>query len=51
MKHVIRQYRLESGAQEVAYMEEMFTEFSGRKSFDINTAKSNSDLLQCSRNI
>jgi len=32
MKHVIRQYKLESGAQEVAYMEEMFTEFSGRKS-------------------
>jgi hypothetical protein len=32
MKHVIRQYKLETGAQEVAYMEEMFTEFSGRKS-------------------
>jgi hypothetical protein len=32
MKHVIRQYKLESGSQEVAYMEEMFTEFSGRKS-------------------
>jgi len=31
MKHVIRQYKLEAGAQEVAYMEEMFTEFSGRK--------------------
>ena len=32
MKHVIRQYKLEAGAQEVAYMEEMFSEFSGRKS-------------------
>jgi len=31
MKHVIRQYKLEAGAQEVAYMEELFTEFSGRK--------------------
>jgi GNAT superfamily N-acetyltransferase len=31
MEHVIRQYRMEAGAQEVAYMEEMFTEFSGRK--------------------
>jgi hypothetical protein len=31
MKHVIRQYKLEAGAQEVAYMEEMFSEFSGRK--------------------
>lgn len=31
MNHVIRQYRLEAGAQEVAYMEEMFNEFSGRK--------------------
>lgn len=31
MKHTIRQYRLEAGAQEVAYMEEMFHEFSGRK--------------------
>ena len=31
MNHVIRQYKLEAGAQEVAYMEEMFTEFSGRK--------------------
>ena len=29
MEHVIRQYKLEAGAQEVAYMEEMFTEFSG----------------------
>jgi GNAT superfamily N-acetyltransferase len=31
MNHVIRQYKLEAGAQEVAYMEELFTEFSGRK--------------------
>ena len=31
MKHVIRHYRLEAGAQEVAYMEEMFSEFRGRK--------------------
>ena len=31
MEHRIRQYRLEQGALEVEYMEEMFTEFSGRK--------------------
>lgn len=31
MSHVIRQYRLEPGALEVQYIEEMFTEFSGRK--------------------
>jgi hypothetical protein len=31
MEHRIRQYKLEQGALEVEYMEEMFTEFSGRK--------------------
>jgi hypothetical protein len=31
MDHRIVQYRLEQGALEVEYMEEMFTEFSGRK--------------------
>jgi GNAT superfamily N-acetyltransferase len=31
MEHVIRQYRLDQGALEVQYIEEMFTEFSGRK--------------------
>lgn len=31
MEHRIRQYRLDPGALEVEYMEEMFTEFSGRK--------------------
>lgn len=31
MEHRIRQYRLEQGALEVEYMEEMFNEFSGRK--------------------
>jgi GNAT superfamily N-acetyltransferase len=31
VSHVIRQYRLEPGALEVQYIEEMFTEFSGRK--------------------
>src|SRR5688572_16716536 len=31
MEHSIRQYRLEQGALEVEYIEEMFTEFSGRK--------------------
>jgi hypothetical protein len=34
MEHSIRQYRLESGALEVQYMEEMFTEFSGKKTAD-----------------
>jgi GNAT superfamily N-acetyltransferase len=32
MNHIIRQYKLEAGAQEVAYMEETFTEFAWRKS-------------------
>lgn len=32
MEHKIRQYRLEQGALEVEYMEEMFMEFSGKKS-------------------
>ena len=31
MEHRIVQYRLEQGALEVAFMEEMFTEFSGKK--------------------
>jgi GNAT superfamily N-acetyltransferase len=31
MDHSIRHYRLEQGALEVAYMEELFTEFSGKK--------------------
>jgi hypothetical protein len=31
MEHRIRHYKLEQGALEVEYMEEMFTEFSGRK--------------------
>ena len=31
MEHVIRQYRLEPGALEVEYIEEMFTEFPERK--------------------
>jgi len=31
MEHKIRQYRLEPGALEVEYMEELFTEFAGRK--------------------
>jgi GNAT superfamily N-acetyltransferase len=31
MEHRIRQYKLEPGALEVEYMEEMFTEFSGKK--------------------
>src|SRR5262245_59472631 len=31
MEHRIRQYKLEQGALEVEYMEEMFTEFSGKK--------------------
>ena len=31
MEHRIRQYRLDQGALEVEYMEEMFTEFSERK--------------------
>jgi GNAT superfamily N-acetyltransferase len=31
MEHRIRQYRLEQGALEVEFMEEMFTEFSGKK--------------------
>ena len=34
MEHVIRQFRLEQGALEVQYIEEMFTEFSGRKTAD-----------------
>ena len=34
MEHVIRQYRLDQGALEVQYIEEMFTEFSGRKTAD-----------------
>jgi hypothetical protein len=34
MEHRIRQYRLEQGALEVEFMEEMFTEFSGRKTAD-----------------
>jgi GNAT superfamily N-acetyltransferase len=34
VSHVIRQYRLEQGALEVQYIEEMFTEFSGRKTAD-----------------
>src|SRR5688572_25800665 len=32
MEHKIRQYRLEQGALEVEYMEELFMEFSGKKS-------------------
>src|SRR2546422_1289807 len=31
MEHVIRQYTLEPGALEVQYIEECFTEFSGKK--------------------
>ena len=31
MEHRIRQYRLEQGALEVEYMEQMFTEFEGGK--------------------
>jgi GNAT superfamily N-acetyltransferase len=31
MEHRIRHYKLEQGALEVEYMEEMFTEFSGKK--------------------
>ena len=31
MEHRIVQYRLEQGALEVEFMEEMFTEFSGKK--------------------
>jgi hypothetical protein len=31
MEHRIRQYRLEQGALEVQYMEDMFEEFSGKK--------------------
>jgi GNAT superfamily N-acetyltransferase len=31
MEHKIRQYRLEQGALEVEFMEELFTEFSGKK--------------------
>ena len=31
MEHRIRQYRLEQGALEVEYMEQMFTEFAGGK--------------------
>lgn len=31
MEHKIRQYRLEPGAFEVEYMEELFTEFAGKK--------------------
>jgi GNAT superfamily N-acetyltransferase len=31
MEHKIRQYRLEQGALEVEYMEELFMEFSGKK--------------------
>lgn len=31
MEHKIRQYRLEPGALEVEYMEELFTEFAGKK--------------------
>ena len=34
MEHRIRQYRLEQGALEVEFMEEMFTEFSGKKTAD-----------------
>jgi GNAT superfamily N-acetyltransferase len=34
MGHVIRQYRLEQGALEVEFIEEMFTEFSGKKTAD-----------------
>ena len=34
MEHVIRQYTLEHGALEVEYIEEMFTEFSGKKTAD-----------------
>ena len=34
MEHIIRQYRLEQGALEVQYIEEMFTEFSGKKTAD-----------------
>jgi GNAT superfamily N-acetyltransferase len=32
MEHKIKQYRLEQGALEVEYMEELFMEFSGKKS-------------------
>ena len=31
MEHIIRQYSLEPGALEVQYIEECFTEFSGKK--------------------
>src|SRR5439155_21918220 len=31
MEHIIRQYTLEPGALEVQYIEECFTEFSGKK--------------------
>src|SRR5262245_40916285 len=34
MEHIIRQYRLDQGALEVEYIEEMFTEFSEKKTAD-----------------